>query len=257
MKKVDQRCYTNTTLYKIDPTYSSAMPIDHDIPDPTHVSEGEFAKSKNTRTRILEAALTLLAEKGYAATSTPAVAEQAGLSRTAMLYHFPSRAALMEAVIHYVTRRRVELQEETQAHLPRDANFRFQSVESHWEQLQSPEFRAFCQLSLAASTDAELAAVFKPALEAFDRSRREMALKLAEPALANKPGFDLKRDINRFLLEGIAQQDGITFNQQERMNNIIAFIKLCWSDEGQEFIEQALTNPAHSKDKQKNKQKNK
>ena len=185
--------------------------------------------------------MQLLADDGYAATSTPAVAQRAGLSRTAMLYHFPSRAVLMEAVIHYVTRRRVELQEEVQAHLPRDESFRGLSVESHWEQLQTVEFRAFCQLSLAAATDAELAAVFKPALEAFDRARKEMALKLAEPAVAGQTGFDLKRDIQRFLLEGIAQQEGITFNRRKRMKHILAFLKLIWSDEGQVFIEQAIT----------------
>ena len=221
-------------------TSKLADAIDKRIPDPTNVAKGEFAKSKNTRTRILEAAMQLLAEEGYAATSTPAVAERAGLSRTAMLYHFPSRGALMEAVIHYVTRRRVELQEETQAHLPRDETFRDQSVESHWEQLQSVEFRAFCQLSMAASTDDTLAAVFKPALEAFDRARREMAHKLAERTVIDQPGFDLKRDINRFLLEGIAQQDGITFNRKKRMREIIAFLKLVWSDEGQAFIERAI-----------------
>ena len=215
-------------------------PIRERIPDPTEIGAGNFAKSRATRTRILEAAMRLLAKSGYAATSTPAVAREAGLSRTAMLYHFPSRRALLDAVVHFVTRRRVELQEEMQASLPRDEHFRDLSVESHWQQLASDEFRAFCELSIAARTDPELAQVFEPALEAFDKARREMALKLAEPRVTDAPGFDLKRDINRFLLEGIAQQNGITFNRERRMREIIAFIKLCWSDEGQAFIERAI-----------------
>ena len=211
-----------------------------EFPDPTRVAEGEFAKSKATRTRILEAAVELLAEKGYAATSTPAVARQAKLSRTAMLYHFPSRHALIEAVVQFVTRRRVEMQEEMQSQLPQDETFRDRSVDSTWEQLQSKEFRAFCELSMAARTDADLAAVFRPAMAAFDMARREMALKLAEPAVAASPGFDLRRDLHRFLLEGMAQQNGITFNVEQRTSQLFAFLKLIWSDEGDAFVSRAV-----------------
>ncbi|MCR9277709.1 MAG: TetR/AcrR family transcriptional regulator [Pseudomonadaceae bacterium] len=218
-----------------------AAAINRSIPDPTKVGKGEFAKSGDTRSRILEAAMNLLADQGYAASSTLAITKAAGLSRTAMLYHFPSRQALLEAIVHFVTRRRLELQEESHASLPTGINFRAQGVDSHWAQLQSIEFRAFCQLSLAASTNPELEAVFKPALAAFDRARKEMAMKLAEPELSALSGFDLKRDIQRFLLEGIAQQNGITFSKRRRMRDILAFIKLCWTDEGQAFIERALS----------------
>ena len=214
--------------------------LNADIPDPTAVGQGEFAKSKATRIRILEAAVGLLAERGYAATSTPAVASAAGLSRTAMLYHFPSRQALIEAVVNYVTRRRVDMQAEMQAHLPHDETFRSRSVDSTWEQLQSNEFRAFCELSMAAQTDAELAAVFEPALAAFDRARREMALQLAEPAVAASPVFDLRRDLHRFLLEGMAQQGGITYDQELRKERLFAFLKLVWSDAGEAFLQQAV-----------------
>ena len=210
------------------------------FPDPTEVGEGGFAKSKGTRTRILEAALELLAEEGYAATSVLAVARRAGLSRTAMLHHFPSRQALIEAVVQYVMRRRVEMQAELQAHLPHDASFRARSVDSTWDQLQTKEFQAFCELSMAARTDAELAAVFRPALAAFDKYRRDMAIRLAEPAVADSPVFGLRRDLNRFLLEGLAQQDGITFNQEQRMAELLAFLKLVWSDEGETFLERAV-----------------
>ncbi|MEM9622523.1 MAG: helix-turn-helix domain-containing protein [Pseudomonadota bacterium] len=219
---------------------TSQEAVANHFPDPTEVGEGGFAKSKGTRTRILEAALDVLAERGYAATSMPAVAQQAKLSRTAMLHHFPSRQALIGAVVQYVMRRRVDMQEELQAHLPHDEQFRARSVDSTWEQLQTKEFNAFCELSMAARTDAELAGVFRPALAAFDQYRREMALRLAEPAVASSPVFDLRRDLHRFLLEGMAQQDGITFNKEERMGQLFAFLKLAWSEEGEAFLARAL-----------------
>ena len=50
----------------------------------------------------MEAAIECLAASGYSATSTSDIAQQAGMTRAAMLYHFPSRMALMEAAIHYL-----------------------------------------------------------------------------------------------------------------------------------------------------------
>jgi len=207
----------------------SRNPETTELPDPTELAEGEFAKSKATRTRILEAAIHCLAVHGYAATSTNAVATEAGITRAALLYHFPSRAALIQAVIHYVTRRRVEMQE-VWRDLPRDESYPARSMESLWEQLKTPEFWAFCELSTAARTSRSLGRVFKPAMEAFDRSRREMALQLAQEHIVSAPGFDLRRDITRFLLEGLAQQDGITFNQERRFGELMAFLKLLYMD---------------------------
>ena len=44
------------------------------------------------------------------------------------------------------------------------------------------------------------------------------------------PGFDLRRDITRFLMEGLAQQDGITFNHEQRMRELFGFLKLLYTD---------------------------
>jgi AcrR family transcriptional regulator len=192
--------------------------------------QGEFAKSKATRTRILEAAIACLADTGYAATSTNSVAAAAGMTRAALLYHFPSRAALIEAVIHFVTRRRVEMQEEYCRSLPQDEQYPARSIDGLWEQLHTREFRAFAELSIAARTSRGLARMFRPAMEAFDRSRREMLLKLAQPHIASEPGFDLRRDITRFLMEGLAQQDGITFNREQRMRELFGFLHVLYTD---------------------------
>ena len=156
----------------------------HGLPDPTEITEGEFAKSRATRTRILEAAIRCLAETGYAATSTNTVAAAAGITRAALLYHFPSRGALIEAVINYVTRRRVEMQEESHREEVRDAQYPARSIDTHWALLHTPEFRAFCELSTAARTSRSLAKMFKPAMEAFDRSRKDVAQRLAQPHIA-------------------------------------------------------------------------
>src|SRR3954471_4979399 len=65
-----------------------------------------------TRTRLLDAALAVLAERGYAATTTVEVARRAGVSRGAQLHHFPTKAELLAAAVeHLHAKRRAEFRE--------------------------------------------------------------------------------------------------------------------------------------------------
>ncbi len=59
-------------------------------------------KSQKTRARILDQAMRLIAEIGYHAATNPVIADAAGLTRGAMLYHFPTREALVEAAVAHV-----------------------------------------------------------------------------------------------------------------------------------------------------------
>ena len=174
------------------------------------------------------------------------------MSRTAVLYHFRSRRVLIDAVVQYVTKRRVELQEELQSEFPRNAGFRDRSVDSIWEQLQTAEFLAFCELSMVARTDHELAEVFEPSLAAFDKARQKMARRLAEPEMLESVGFDLRRDVTRFLLEGVAHQNGITFNKARRMKQITTLLKYLWSDDSEELLEDIVERAKSGKSRPPN-----
>ena len=61
-------------------------------------------RSRATRARLLEAAITCLAELGYPASTVAVVAERAGVSRGAAQHHFPTREALFTAALEQVTR---------------------------------------------------------------------------------------------------------------------------------------------------------
>jgi AcrR family transcriptional regulator len=50
------------------------------------------------RERLLEAARSLFAERGYAATTTAQLAREAGVAEGTVFHHFPSKRALLEAV---------------------------------------------------------------------------------------------------------------------------------------------------------------
>lgn len=58
-------------------------------------------RSAATRSRILDATIRALYELGYGAVTNHIVAELAGVSRGAMMHHFPTRPDLLVATIEY------------------------------------------------------------------------------------------------------------------------------------------------------------
>jgi AcrR family transcriptional regulator len=70
--------------------------------------EPQQDRSRATRARLLESAITCLAELGWSASTVAVVAEHAGVSRGAAQHHFPTREALFMAALEHVTRQRGE-----------------------------------------------------------------------------------------------------------------------------------------------------
>src|SRR5579875_2399496 len=52
-----------------------------------------------TRARIMAVALQLIAERGFAATSTREIAERLGLTKAALYYHFRTKDELLAAIV--------------------------------------------------------------------------------------------------------------------------------------------------------------
>lgn len=57
-----------------------------------------------TRDALLSAARAEFVERGYAAAATESVVHRAGVTRGALYYHYPDKAALLEAVVEVVAR---------------------------------------------------------------------------------------------------------------------------------------------------------
>ena len=60
-----------------------------------------MARTNDTRDRVLDAALVSFGGPGYEATSLDAIAADLGLSKQAILYYYPSKQALLDAVIDH------------------------------------------------------------------------------------------------------------------------------------------------------------
>ena len=162
-------------------------------------------KSENTKALILEATLDCFLELGYNNTTTEKVAAAAGVSRGAMLHHFPQRSELIHAAVLFLHRKRLDLFNEQLTRLNFDAKYSLmeEGIDTFWEQLKSPLFTIFYELQMAARTDPELESVLRPATAEYQKSWRSIAEKIF-PDLALSERFNLANRVTVFLLEGMA-----------------------------------------------------
>jgi AcrR family transcriptional regulator len=78
---------------------------------PTPNEDLRLAQGRSTRDLLLAAAGELLSQEGYAATSTRAVADRAGMRLSLVHYHFGSKRGLLLAVLEDLTERLLDRQQ--------------------------------------------------------------------------------------------------------------------------------------------------
>lgn len=205
------------------PSDTVAETIEEAPSAPLRPRAGDSPKSRRTRARILDHAMRLFAERGYAASPNPVIAEAAGLTRGAMLYHFPDRESLVEAAVTHIQAVRAKLFEEAIAAAPHGADRTDHAIDSYWTLLRAPAFVAFAELESAARTDPLVAERIGPAQEAFDRAQMSERMFDLVQAGAN-PRFQASRDLARFMLEGLARAT-LAYDSEERTRRLLAVVK--------------------------------
>lgn len=180
-------------------------------------------KSLKTRARILARATELFATIGYHEAGNAVIAEAAGLTRGAMLYHFPTREALVEGVVEHIQREADRLLESAARTRPAGADVAEHAIDTYWELLHETPLVALRELQAVARTDATVAERIAGALSAFDRTGFGEPLSgLSNAAAAAR--LQTGRDLARFLLEGLAQ-GGMTFDDEARTAQLLAVVK--------------------------------
>ena len=75
---------------------------------PAQDASRKTARGEATRRRILDAAIALICERGYSGTSVDSVCKRAGVVKTALYWHFGSKAGLLAAIIGEITEQWVD-----------------------------------------------------------------------------------------------------------------------------------------------------
>lgn len=177
-------------------------------------------RSAETRARILDATLECLIELGYSGTSTPEVCRRAGMSRGALLHHFPTKAELViSAVTHLAARRATEIREAPPA-VPARGDALDAVFARMWLAFSGPLFHAALELWVAARCDAELHAALGPVERKLGAGIRELWRDLESQlgaARNDEPErFDDVITLSIHLLRGMAVQRILRPDEVER-----------------------------------------
>lgn len=113
-------------------------------------------KTAETRRRLLDAAIACLIERGYANTTTSEIAERAGLSRGAQLYHFPKKEELLASAVEHLFSLMLDELKEKISRLTNENDRRTVAIDLMWETANGRLTTAWIELVVASRTDAYL-----------------------------------------------------------------------------------------------------
>ncbi|WP_394729284.1 TetR/AcrR family transcriptional regulator [Altererythrobacter sp. GH1-8] len=174
-------------------------------------------KSARTRARLIEATIRCLVKFGYSKTTTPKVAEEAGLSRGAMLHHFENGRQLMQATLVELHHKQLRAFRRAAGTLDHNAHT---LLHAYWDQLTRPNFIAFQELAIASRTDKQLAAILEPVRLEFRERWHDLAIELFPEWSDDPNAFEIALALTQSTLEGMAI-NRLTHGIDEGVTNLV------------------------------------
>lgn len=164
-------------------------------------------RSRLSRNRILDAAVTCLLEDGYAHTTTLTIQARAGVSRGRLLHQFPSKDELLVAAAHHVFSAELAAPSDVGGRLAgvRTPGERIDAViDLLWRTFHVPHFWAATELWVAARTEPSLAEVVRPAERRLGRAIWARMDALFGAELAAHPLYPALRPVLFTSMRGVA-----------------------------------------------------
>jgi len=161
------------------------------------------AQREATRARLLQTAVQILIAHGVAGTTTLAVQQSAGVSRGALLHHFPTHAALLSATVAELVRMNEENAQREAARLAGHPDRLVRAIRTLASVTVQPSFAAELELWACARTDAPL----REALRAAERAARPEHHRVVDALfapLAHHPGAATVAALSVEFLRGLA-----------------------------------------------------
>jgi AcrR family transcriptional regulator len=167
-------------------------------------------RSRQTRERIMQAAVGCLLDEGYAATSIGAIQKRAGVSRGALLHQYPSKTGLLvDAVRHLSIRQLEQIEVDASPHLDGAA-----WLEELWRCFDTPLFEALLELWVAARTDDEL----REALLLHQGELRQRVQSISRNHFGEQlpKGFDAVVELSLVCFRGLALTGIISASRRDQ-----------------------------------------
>jgi AcrR family transcriptional regulator len=171
-----------------------------------HVQTERRTQSERTDAtmgRLVEATVSALTELGYRGATTTEIAERAGVSRGAMLHHFPNRALMFAATADWITDVHVERFEHALSAVGDRADRLAVAIDELWAICSSPMHVGWLEFAAAAHHEPELATTITLA-SARMRERTRATWAAMFPDLQSYEFGATAPDFALSLLEGLA-----------------------------------------------------
>ena len=193
--------------------------------EPVRAPRTQQQRREETRRALLDAAVESLIEVGFARTTTLEVQRRAGVSRGALLHHFPSKAELLVAAVDHLAEMRARELKAFASQLPPEGEHAAEGANRRgghaervagadartgavldllWQCFSGTFFKVSMELRTAARTDPELRGV----LTVAERSLRERIVAQSRTlfgrAVAEHPALERTLDLTLQLMIGAA-----------------------------------------------------
>ncbi len=182
--------------------------------------EPQQVRSRITRARLLESAVSCLAELGWSGATVAVVAEHAGVSRGATQHYFPTREDLFTAALEHMAEVRLAEIRSEAARLPPDAVPTRDVVGLLVRLYTGPLFRAALQVWAAAAASEALRELVVPLEARLGREAHRAAIELLG-ADESAPGVRAAVQATLDLARGLGLADTLT-DDSRRRDRIIA-----------------------------------
>jgi AcrR family transcriptional regulator len=183
-------------------------------------------KSAMTRDRILDAAINSFINLGYNSVTTAKVASLAGVSRGAMLHHFPSKTELIQAAVEYLHEKLLQDYTDRVNRIPKGLKGkkrRRAGLDAYWQYLTDDLFVAYHELCIAGRTDKELKAVLETSSAKFDEHVYALNSVLFEEWADLGDRYRMAMDVAKFMMEGMAVGQ-LVVNRDERIKGLMNYL---------------------------------
>lgn len=194
------------------------------------VADGEISwqaqKSAMTRDRILEATINCFVEMGYTNVTIAKVASSAGVSRGAMLHHFPSKTELIRVSVEYLHDKLLEDYTQRIARIPKSLQGkkrRRAGLEAYWDYLSGNLFVVYHELCVAGRTNPELKTILENSQQLFEQHERESNAHMFQEWNDRGDRFLLAMDVTKCMMEGMAAGQLMT-NRGERVKQLLDYL---------------------------------
>ncbi len=164
-------------------------------------------KSAITRNKILDAAIETFITIGYKDVTTEKVANMAGVSRGAMLHHFPSKTVLINSAVEYLHEKLLALY--TKLIFSTDKSltgreYRRSGLDAYWKYLTSKLFIVYKELWISSRTDPELNAILMNSIGIFEEHVVKSNMEFFQEWRSHGDKYFLAMDLVKCLMEGMA-----------------------------------------------------